>query len=122
MEEANPHLPPFLLGPNPVPTVDPADLRRVWEQQEGFQASHPGEQAVVDTRGACGPGGDLQAVGFRLAALGMMRLIHAWPSNTRLPDALFKALAIIPMTGMAPGVPQQNLPFDLDELLRLVQE
>jgi hypothetical protein len=51
-----------------------------------------------------------------------VRKIHAWPPNTRLPDALFKALAIIPMTGMAPGVPQQKLPFDLDELLRLVQE
>jgi hypothetical protein len=122
MAEANPHLSPFLLGPSPVPAVDPADLRRVWELQEGFQASHPGEQGVVDTRGTCDPGADFQAIGFRLAALGMMRLVHAWPPNTRPPDALFRALAIIPMTGMAPGVPQQNLPFDLDELLRLVQE
>jgi hypothetical protein len=121
-EEVNPQLPPFLLGPNPVPPVDPADLRRVWELQEGFQAIHTGEQIVVDRRGACDPGTDLQAVGFRLGVLGLMRKIHAWPPNTRLPDALFKALAIIPMTGMAPGVPQQNLPFDLDELLRLVQE
>jgi hypothetical protein len=119
---ANPHLSPFLLGPNPVPTVDPADLRRVWELQEKFQASHPGLQCVVDGRGACDPGVDFQAIGFRLGMLGLMRKIHAWPPNTRLPDALFKALAIIPMTGMAPGVPQQKLPFDLDELLRLVQE
>jgi hypothetical protein len=124
MAEANPnaHLSPFLLGPSPVPAVDPADLRRVWEQQQGFQAIHTGEQIVVDTRGACGPGADFQAIGFRLGVLGMMRLIHAWPPNTRLPDALFKALAVIPMTGMAPGVPQQNLPFDLDELLRLILE
>jgi hypothetical protein len=124
MPEANPnpHLSPFLCGPSPVPAVDPKDLRRVWELQEGFQVSHPGQQSVVDIHGACDPGTDLQAVGFRLAMLGFMRKIHAWPPNTRLPDALFKALAIIPMTGMVPGVPQQKLPFDLDELLRLVQE
>jgi len=123
MAETNPHLSAFLLGPSPVPAVDPADLRRVWELQEGFQASHPGQQSVMDIpRGVCNPGVDFQAVGFRLAMLGLMRKIHAWPPNKKPPDALFNALAIIPMTGMAPGVPQQELPFDLDELLRLVQE
>jgi hypothetical protein len=122
MAEADPPLSPFLLSPSPVPAVDPADLRRVWELQEGFQVSHPGQQSVVDIHGAYDPGTDLQAVGFRLAMLGLMRKMHAWPPNTRLPDALFKALAVIPMTGMAVGVPQQQLPFDLDELLRLVQE
>jgi hypothetical protein len=54
--------------------------------------------------------------------LRLMRHIHAWPPDTRPPDVLFNALATIPMTGMAAGVPQQELPFDLDELLRLVQE
>jgi hypothetical protein len=122
MAEADPPLSPFLLGPSPVPAVDPADLRRVWELQEGFQASHPGERRQMDIRGVCDPAADFQAVGFRIAMLGLMRKIHEWPPNTRPPDALFNALAIIPMTGMAAGVPQQNLPFDLDELLRLVQE
>jgi hypothetical protein len=122
MEEATQHLSPFLLGPNPVPAVDPADLRRVWELQENLQASDPGQQNVMDVRGACNPGADFQAVGFRLSMLGLMRDIHAWPPDSKPPDALFRALATIPMTGMAAGVPQQELPFDLDELLRLVQE
>jgi hypothetical protein len=122
VEEATQHLSPFLLGPSPVPAVDPADLRRVWELQEKFQANHPGQQSVTDIRGACNPDANVQAVAFRLSMLGLMRHIHAWPPETRPPDALFNALAIISMTGMAAGIPQQELPFDLDELLRLVQE
>jgi hypothetical protein len=78
--------------------------------------------ASMDIRGVCDAGADFQAIGFRVSMLGLMRKIHAWPPNTRPPDALFKALAIIPMTGMAPGVPQQELPFALGELLKLVQE
>jgi hypothetical protein len=46
--------------------------------------------------------------------------IQEFPENP--PDVLFDALAIVPMIGMAPGVPQQGLPFDLDELLKLVQK
>ena len=120
--EATQHLSPFLLGPSPVPAVDPADLRRVWDLQEKLRANHPSQQSVIDIRGACNPDADFQAVGFRLSMIGLMQQIHAWPPDTKPPDTLFRALAIIPMTGMAAGVPQQELPFDLDELLRLVQE
>ena len=54
--------------------------------------------------------------------LGLMRNLNPFPLGTKLPDALFNALATIPMTGMPPGVPRQELPFDIGELLRLVQE
>jgi hypothetical protein len=50
----------------------------------------------------------------------MLKKIQEFPGNPS--DVLFDALAIVPMIGMAPGVPQQGLPFDLDELLKLVQK
>ena len=123
MEAPTPPRLPFLLGSNPVPAVDPADLRRMWERQEEFRVDSPDEHgAVVDMSGACSAGADLPAVGFRLSMLSLMRRIKPFPPGTKLPDALFRVLATIPMTGMAPGAPQQKLPFDPDELIRLLKE
>ena len=66
MDEATRHLSPFLLGPSPVPSVDPADLRNAWELQEevladlrgsGLQEKQDG-QTIIDIRSACSPGAD----------------------------------------------------------------
>jgi hypothetical protein len=75
---------------------------------------------IIDIRGVCSPGADVAAVGFRVSMSWMLKKIQEFPGNPS--DVLFDALAIVPMIGMAPGVPQQGLPFDLDELLKLVRK
>ena len=37
-------------------------------------------------------------------------------------DAVFKALAIVPMTGRRPGVTYEGPPFDVEELIRLIKK
>jgi hypothetical protein len=37
-------------------------------------------------------------------------------------DAVFKALAIVPMTGRRPGVMYEKPPFDLEELIKLIKK
>jgi hypothetical protein len=37
-------------------------------------------------------------------------------------DAVFKALSIVPMTGMQPGIVREGHPFDMEELIRLIQK
>lgn len=107
-------------GPSPVPAVRSADLKSAWEFQNKILAAYAGQQMIIDIRGVCSPGADVAAVGFRVSMLWMLKKIQEFPGNP--PDVLFDALAIVPMIGMAPGVPQQGLPFDLDELLKLVQK
>lgn len=106
--------------PQPVPAVRSADLKSAWEFQNKILAAYAGQQMIIDIRGVCSPGADVAAVGFRVSMLWMLKKIQEFPGNP--PDVLFDALAIVPMIGMAPGVPQQGLPFDLDELLKLVQK
>jgi hypothetical protein len=45
-----------------------------------------------------------------------------WPREGKPGDAVFKALAIVPMTGLAPGVVRKVPPFDPDELIRLIKQ
>jgi hypothetical protein len=37
-------------------------------------------------------------------------------------DAVFKALAVVPMTGRRPGVMYDRPPFDVEELIRLIKK
>ena len=45
-----------------------------------------------------------------------------WPREGKPGDAVFKVLAIVPMTGLAPGVVRNVPPFDPDELIRLIKQ
>jgi hypothetical protein len=78
---------------------------------------------------ACSPGANVGAVWYRLSILEMLRHISEitgtslpWPREGKPGDAVFKALATVPMTGLPPGVVRKVLPFDPDELIRLIKE
>jgi hypothetical protein len=45
-----------------------------------------------------------------------------WLSDAKPSRAVFRALAIVPMTGIPFGKPTSQLPVDLDELARLIRK
>jgi hypothetical protein len=45
-----------------------------------------------------------------------------WLQEGKPSDAVFKALAVLPMTGLPPGVVRESPLFDVEELIRLIQK
>jgi hypothetical protein len=124
----------------PIPPVDPADLKSVWAMHEKlkkeFEERTPNRApdqyfsvGIDYFRRVCSPGANTGAVWYRLSILEMLRHVSEvtgtslpWPREGKASDAVFKALATVPMTGLAPGVVRKVPPFDPDELIRLIME
>lgn len=117
----------------PVPEVDPDDLKTVWRLNRDLQARHPGQQVATGSRvyeHACKTGADIQAVGYRAAVLSMMihlaqhpenpiKELRPWLKADQLNDVVFRAAAKVPMEWMGVGIVRDGPPLDLDEFLRL---
>lgn len=110
----------------PVPTVDPADVKVLWQIMKDADARHPGKKVATGTdiiRRACKPGTNIQAVGYRAGFLWMMSYIA--PEDPRFtrdcqPDgAVFRAAAMVPAEWMGVGIVRQGPTFDVTEFLRL---
>jgi hypothetical protein len=124
----------------PIPPVDPADLKSVWAMQKEFKKDFekrmpdhaPNETVGVGIdyyRRVCGPGANVGAVWYRLSRLEALQMMseaggQSWAGLTegKPDDAVFKALANLSMTGMQPGVIREGLPFDVEQLIRLIRE
>ena len=116
----------------PVPQVDPDDLKAVWEINHEVQTSHPGERVVGISvlEHACKPGADVKAVAYRAMNLGLLTLLFQqklapwlapWiKADWRLDDVVFRIGAKIKMEWMEVGVPQNSVLFDIDEFRRLL--
>jgi len=110
----------------PIPPVDPADLRNVWQMQREVQARPPGEHigsAIELYKDACSPGANVGAVWFRASLLGileMLGILKPWIHEGVMSDAVFKVAAVFPVKSMPVGVPQQELPFDVEEFMKQV--
>lgn len=115
----------FGIPEGPIPPVDPADLRSVWQMQRELQARVPGQQIgiIADYNRACSPGANIDAVWFRVSMIRMLEmlgLLGRWIQDGVLADAVFKVAATFPMEGMTIGVPRQGLPFDVQEFMSQV--
>jgi hypothetical protein len=124
----------------PIPPVDPADLKSVWAMQEklkkDFEEHTPNRTpnqtfavSINSFKQVCSPAANAGAVWYRLSMLEMLRHISEatgaslpWPREGKPGDAVFKALATVPMTGLPPGVVRKVPPFDPEELIRLIME
>ena len=117
----------------PVPQVDPDDLKAVWEINHEVQTSHPGERVGIGIsvlEHACKPGADVKAVAYRAMNLGLLTLLFQqklapwlapWiKADWRLDDVVFRIGAKIKMEWMEVGLLQNNVPFDIDEFRRLL--
>ena len=122
--------PPTFLGEagEPVPTVDPEDLKAVFEVYRDEAKNNPDVKTLAMGVFAqvCKPGADTQALWFRCAMLQLFISIvpeaelSPWVKDGLPDDAMFREMARIPMEWMGVGVSRRGPPFDLDELMRRV--
>jgi hypothetical protein len=81
-----------------------------------------------DQQGVLSPGASFGDVFYRLSWLRHLQILSEadhltfhWIHDGEPEDAVFKALAIVPMTGRRPGVMYDGPPFDVEELIRLIK-
>jgi hypothetical protein len=120
------------LTNNPIPPADPADLKTLWKLQKDFEKQY-GQQGVImglglDQQGVLSPGANFGDVFYRLSWLRHLQIVSEaghlnfpWIHGGEPEDAVFKALAFVPMTGRVPGVMYEKPPFDVEELIRLIK-
>ena len=117
----NPKPPQFGGKPGePVPEVDPEDLKEVWKmtrdhRQTGFGAA---TEAQSDKSPAI-----QQEIGYRASLLSAMPQLAPdefarFTKDGELQDCVFRAAAKVRMEWMGEG-PRPHLPFDVREFLKL---
>lgn len=113
----------------PVPQVDPGDIKAVWDVLDDVARRHPGEQVGIEKgffERACKPGADIDAVLYRA---GMLRIflkhgdenLIPWMDNGEPCEALWGAVAQIPMDWIGVDVDHEGFSFGVDDLLRRLQ-
>jgi hypothetical protein len=131
-EEGKSHMPDQgLVGKagDPVPTVDPENIRSAWKIYRETEMAHPEGRVAVGAsvfERACKPGADIGAVCYRTA---MLKMMLRYPPDElvslmkeREPDeAIFHAAAQAPMQWMGVGIEWKGLPVDFDEFMRQVR-
>ena len=122
--------PPFGGKPGePVPRVDPEDVKTVWQIGKDADDRHPGKSVAVGIelmRHACKTRTNIEAVSYRAGFLWIMSYIA--PKDPRFmrdrqpDDAVFRAAATVPAEWMGVGIVRSGSPFDVEEFLRLCGE
>ncbi|MGB7730238.1 MAG: hypothetical protein WBL50_19575 [Candidatus Acidiferrum sp.] len=128
----------------PIPPADPNDLKSAWtmlaevkkDLDQRFPVRDPSQGYSVDVehyKRACSPDANVMVVWYRLSQLVLLLHMNELGVSTfTLPealladgepsDAVFKALATVPMTRLEVGVNIEGPPFDIEELSRLIRE
>jgi hypothetical protein len=116
----------------PVAQVDPEDVRAVWKLGLGrsMESGHSGGQRAIGVevcRAACKPGADISAVCYRGMMLGLVtrhaqEQLAPWVSQGEMDDAIFRAIAEVPMEWMGVGITRHGPPFDFEDFMRRVRE
>lgn len=104
----------------------------MWNFQDDFQARHPGQSVAVSASSyqqVLRSGANADAVWYRLSVFRVVQLITKtgaaqlpWLPDSKPSEAVFKALAVVPMQFLAVGKPASGFPFDVDEFSKLVDE
>ena len=116
-----------LFGVNPgepVPDVDPEDLKTIWQREPDLQARHPGQSVATGfeaMKAFCKPGANAQAVLYRSRMIWVLNLfaqrqLSPWVKDEQVADAVFRTMATISMEWVE--TLQQRLPFDVEEFFR----
>jgi hypothetical protein len=114
----------------PVPAVDPEDVKTVWQIGRDVQANHPGQNVAVGAdlmKHACKPGANIDAVSYRSSLVWLVNQIAPeqlarFTREGQPDDAVFHAAAKVPAEWMGVGMVRESLPFDVNEFLRLCGE
>jgi len=122
---------PIIPENEPVAAVPPADLKKLSAMYDDVQARFPGQVSISGDllKSACSPGADARAVFFRVGMLRLLQmlshsgtLISPWLHDGKPDDAVFKAIATVPMLGVGVGTPREGFPFDVEELIKLIKK
>jgi hypothetical protein len=113
---------------DPVPQVDPDDVKAVWKFHEDLARRHPGKQVGIGKgvlEHVCKADADIAAVAYRAGMLRMFiefgdQSVRPWMDNGEPGDALFCAAAQTRMEWLGDEV-RQSWPFDIDEFLGRVR-
>ena len=116
----------------PVPQVDPEDVRAVWKLGlgRGMESGHAGGQRAIGVevcKAVCKPGADISAVCYRGMMLGLItrhaqEQLAPWVNEGEMDNAIFRAIAEIPMEWMGVGIVRHSPPFDFEDFVRRVRE
>ncbi len=118
----------------PVPQVDPEDIKAAWKVGRDIESRHsggPGLHAyaigVEVFKAACKPGANIPAVCYRGMMLGVLtrhaqEQLAPWVKEGKVDDAVFLAIADVPMEWMGVGMERKGLPFDAEDFIRRVRE
>ena len=121
------------LTDNSIPAANPVDLKTLWKLQKDLEARY-GRQGVImgiglEQQGVLSSGANFGDVFYRLSWLRHLQILSeaghltfSWIHDDEPEGAVFKALAIVPMTGRRPGVTYEGPPFDVEELIRLIKK
>ena len=123
------NVPEALFGKpgEPVPVVDPNDLKAVWKMRKEIERTHPGQHIAIAlgvVEHTCKPGADAKAVSYRASLLAMIMTygrdeLADCLEGTEPTDAIFRAAAITKMEFMPVGVERQGPPMDVDQFMRI---
>ena len=113
----------------PVPEVDPEDLKAIWQLSRDVQARHPGQNVATSLelgKAICKPGANVQAVSYRSTMIWVLSqfaqgLLAPWVKDDQFSDAVFRTMATIPMEWIG-TTPREDLPFDVEEFFRRLRE
>ena len=107
----------------PIPPVDPEDIKRFWHVKPPWCSGN-------DVQSACSPGADVAAVFRRWGMIGTLtihKLLTPWQHGEELDDAVFRIAATLPLhevtdhSYMIPG--DEHFGFDPNAFVqRLVEE
>jgi hypothetical protein len=116
-----------------VPTVNPADLKAVWQLYADAEQRNPGQQVAVGLgllQHTCSPGADATTVCYRAVMLELLyhavgctpeepeaKTLAKWRRGNELDDRLFNVMAKIPLKWIPEGG-MQGAPFDVAEFIK----
>src|ERR1700693_4732467 len=110
----------------PVPQVDPEDVKAVWKLGQEVKRDHPDGGVAIGMaifEHTCKPGAIVKAVIYRTNKIEILRMLASEVMEPLIHDKLdtvFQAAAQIPMEWIGVGVVRQGLPFDFEDFMRRV--
>lgn len=109
----------------PVPVVDAADIKAMWNYGRELNSQTGGRGVGVDIdiwKEVCQPHADIRAVHHRCSMLWLLEtmLRAAWTGG-ELSENAFKVAAKIDLKWMPVGVVSKGLPFNLEEFVLRTQ-
>ncbi len=111
-----------------VPTVNPTDLKKVWQVSADFEASNPGQSGAIGNtvyESVCSPGADVMSVWYRASMLWALKqmmpeMLAQWTHDGQLDDVVFEVAGTFPKEKIRAGVVRNALPFDVEEFVKQI--